>query len=284
MSLRILGLTAADRDRLLAVHGAAFFFDPDTISADVRHGVPGLGADVRREPRTAVRRSPASTRRTTWPSRSPGRSGAWAGADAGAVLGLGPPRPPPPRGAARDGTHHLADLRDQGVALSGLHAAEVAIYGRFGYAAASAEVELTLARGTAFAAPALQEAAAAVRTHYVEADSDETATAVQELHLRCATTLGAVTRPDPMTRSVLVDQPRSRQGRETGKVLFASVDGQPTGYARFPARAAGGGRPAGGHGDGAGAMAAADPGLAARAGPAAGRLRPDHDDPDRRTG
>ena len=116
-------------------------------------------------------------------------------------------------------THHLADLRDQGVALSGLHAAEVAIYGRFGYAAASAEVELTLARGTAFAAPALEEAAAAVRTHYVEADSDETATAVQELHLRCATTtLGAVTRPDRMTRSVLVDQPplpagaRDRQG------------------------------------------------------------------------
>ena len=53
-------------------------------------------------------------------------------------------------------THHLADLRDQGAALSGLHAAEVAIYGRFGYAAASAEVELTLARGTAFAAPALR--------------------------------------------------------------------------------------------------------------------------------
>ena len=35
MPLRILGTTAADRDRLVAVHGAAFF-DPDTISADVR--------------------------------------------------------------------------------------------------------------------------------------------------------------------------------------------------------------------------------------------------------
>src|SRR4051812_49005827 len=36
MPLRILGMTVADRDRLLAVHGAAFFFDPDTISADAR--------------------------------------------------------------------------------------------------------------------------------------------------------------------------------------------------------------------------------------------------------
>src|SRR6478735_4259548 len=99
-------------------------------------------------------------------------------------------------------THHLEDLRDRGAALSGLHAAEVAIYGRFGYAVASPEVSLTLARGTTFTAPALEAAATAVRTHVVEADSEETAAALHELHQRCAaTTLGAVTFPERLTRA-----------------------------------------------------------------------------------
>ena len=234
MSLSIIALTEADRDRLLAVDGAAFFFDPDTAPAE------------------------SFTAHFDWDrtyGASPDDGGTLVGVYTVFDLALTVPGPlgrlqrvPMPglswvsvhpdhrrRGVLRAMvTHHLEDLRDQGVALSGLHAAEVAIYGRFGYAVASPELDLTLPRGTAFTAPALEAAASRVRTNLVQADSDETATRLQELHLRCATTtLGAVTRPDRMTRNVLVDRPLTRQGRETGKVLFAAVDGQLTGYARF---------------------------------------------------
>ena len=178
MSLRILGPTAADRDRLLAVHGAAFFFDPDTVAGGVRTRPLRLG--TARSPR-------ARTAGTTL-------AGIYTSYDM-AVTVPGPlgslQRVPMPglswvsvhpdhrrRGVLRAMvTHHLDDLREQGAALSGLHAAEVAIYGRFGYAVASAELDLTLPRGTAFTAPALEAAAAAVRTTLVEADSDETAAA-----------------------------------------------------------------------------------------------------------
>jgi predicted acetyltransferase len=234
MPISIVPTTAADRDRVLAVDGAAFFSDPDAAPAeaatahfdwartfaatpdggatlagiytsyDMAVTVPGPLGRLRRVPMPGL----------SWVSVHPDHRR---------------------RGVLREMiTHHLADLRDQGAALSGLHAAEVAIYGRFGYAVAAPEVGLVLTRGTTFTAPALEGAAAAVRTHYVEAGSAEAAAAVHELHVRCAdTALGAVTRPERMTRSVLADRPRARQGRETDKVLLASVDGELTGYAWF---------------------------------------------------
>ena len=234
MPLHILGLTAADRDRLLAVHGAAFFFDPDTIAADVRTASLDWTRTFAASPDGGTTLAGVYTS-YDMAVTVPGPLGSLVRVPMQGLSWVSVHPDHRRQGVLREMvTHHLADLRDRGAALGGLHAAEVAIYGRFGYAAASAEVDLTLARGTTFTAPALEEAVAAVRTHYVEADSDETATAVQELHLRCATTtLGAVTRTDRLTRYRLVDQPRSRQGRETGKVLFASVNGQPTGYARF---------------------------------------------------
>jgi predicted acetyltransferase len=131
-------------------------------------------------------------------------------------------------------THHFAQLHEQGAALSGLHAAEVLIYGRFGYGVSSVELELRLERGAVFTAPSWDDAAARVATRLVTADSDDAARTVQDLHLRCAeTTLGAVTRPERMARPLLVDLPLTRQGREPLKVLFAHVEGRPTGYAIF---------------------------------------------------
>ena len=90
--------------------------------------------------------------------------------------------------------HHFARLHEEGSALSGLHAAEVPIYGRFGYGISSVELELKLERGTVFTVPSLEEAASRVTTRFVAADSDETARVVHDLHLRYSgVTLGAVT-------------------------------------------------------------------------------------------
>ena len=160
MSVSIIALTEADRDRLLAVDGAAFFFDPDTAPAE------------------------SFTAHFDWDrtyGASPDAAGTLVGVYTSFDMALTVPGPlgrlqrvPMPglswvsvhpdhrrRGVLRAMvTHHLEDLRDQGVALSGLHAAEVAIYGRFGYAVASPELDLTLPRGTAFTAPALEAAAA----------------------------------------------------------------------------------------------------------------------------
>ena len=131
-------------------------------------------------------------------------------------------------------THHFARLHEQGAALSGLHAAEVPIYGRFGYGISSVELELELERGAVFTAPSLEDAAGRVTTRFVTADSDDAARVVHDLHLRCAeSTLGAVTRPERMARPLFVDLPLTRQGREPWQVLLAHVDGQPAGYAVF---------------------------------------------------
>jgi predicted acetyltransferase len=56
-------------------------------------------------------------------------------------------------------THYFSRLHEQGAALSGLHAAEVPIYGRFGYGISSVEQQLKLDRGAAFGAPSLDDAA-----------------------------------------------------------------------------------------------------------------------------
>jgi predicted acetyltransferase len=144
-------------------------------------------------------------------------------------------------------THHFSRLREQGVAVSGLHAAELPIYGRFGYGVSSVELDLKLERGTVFTAPALEDAAGRVTTRFVKADSDDAARAVHDLHLLCAAgTLGAVSRPERMARPLFVDLPLTRQGREPWQVLLAHVDGKPAGYAVFSREATWeGGRPKG---------------------------------------
>lgn len=130
--------------------------------------------------------------------------------------------------------HHFAGLHEEGVALSGLHAAEVGIYGRFGYGVSSIQLELEFERGAVFTAPDLEDAASRVATRFMKADSDEAARAVHEVHLRCAeSTLGSVTRPERLARPMFVDLPLTRQGREPWQVLLADVDGQPAGYAVF---------------------------------------------------
>jgi predicted acetyltransferase len=234
MTISIVPLTPADRQRLLKVDLAAFFFDPNAYPADIvtshfdwvrtfgaaREGSDGLAgiytsydmAVTAPGPLNALTRVPMSG--LSWVSVHPDHRR---------------------RGVLREMvTHHFARLHEEGAALSGLHAAEVGIYGRFGYGISSIELKLELERSAVLTAPSLDDAASRVTTRFVAADSDDVAQVVHDLHLRCAdSTLGAVTRPDRMARPLFVDLPLARQGREPSQVLLAHVDGRPVGYAVF---------------------------------------------------
>lgn len=130
---------------------------------------------------------------------------------------------------------HLHSAHDDGEAIAGLQAAEPGIYGRFGYGAASLDVTLTLGRGTQLDAGAdLDRAAGAVDTHIVPAGTPEAMEVIQRAHLRAAESiLGAVTRTDAMAATWFRDHPVARGSREPLQAMFASRDGQLSGYALF---------------------------------------------------
>jgi predicted acetyltransferase len=234
MTISIVPLTAADRQRLVNVDLAAFFFDPNAYPADVvtSHFDWARTFGATREGSDELAGVYTSYDMTV---TAPGPLGSLAPLPMAGLSWVSVHPDHRRRGVLREMiTHHFAQLHEQGVALSGLHAAEVQIYGRFGYGISSLELLLKLERGTDFTAPGLDAAAGAVTTRFVAADSDQTAALVHEIHLICArSTLGAVSRPQHMARPIFVDLPLTRQGHEPSQVLLAHVDGQPVGYAVF---------------------------------------------------
>jgi predicted acetyltransferase len=234
MSISIVPLTAADRQRLLAVDLAAFFFDPRAYPVDIvtshfdwsrTFGASRGSADELAGVYTSYDMAVTVPGPLDTLTAVPMAGLSW--------VSVHPDHRR--RGVLRQMiTHHFSRLHEQGVALSGLHAAEVPIYGRFGYGISSVELELELERGAVFNAPSLDDAAGTVTTRFVPADSDGTAQAVHDLHLQCArNTLAAVRRPQQMARPLFVDLPLTRRGREPWQVLLAHVGGQPAGYAVF---------------------------------------------------
>jgi len=234
MTISIVPLTVADRQRLLDVDNAAFFFDPNMYPGDVvtshfdwarTFGATRDGSDelvgVYSSYDMAVT-APGSLDTLT---RVPMAGLTW--------VSVHPDHRR--RGLLREMiTHHFAGLHAEGSPLSGLHAAEPGIYGRFGYGISSIELALEFERGAVLTAPSVEHAASRVTTRFVAADSDTAARAVHDLHLICAEcTLGAVTRPERMARPLFADLPLSRRGREPWQVLLAQVDGEPAGYAVF---------------------------------------------------
>jgi len=234
MTISIVPLTAADRQRLLNVDLAAFFFDPNAQPADVvtSHFDWSRTFGARREGSEELAGVYTSYDMAV---TAPGPLGALGALPMAGLSWVSVHPDHRRRGVLRAMiTHHFAQLHEQGVALSGLHAAEVQIYGRFGYGISSVELLLTLERGTVFKAPNLDAAAGQVTTRFVAADSDQAARLVHDIHVRCAgSTLGAVSRPQRMARPIFVDLPLTRQGHEPLQVLLAHVDGQPAGYAVF---------------------------------------------------
>ncbi|NMM23295.1 MAG: GNAT family N-acetyltransferase, partial [Phycicoccus sp.] len=234
MTVTVVPLASSDRQRLLNVDMAAFFFDPKAHPVDIvtshfdwtrTFGATREGSDDLIGVYTSYDMALTAPGPLDGLTRVPMAGLSW--------VSVHPDHRR--RGVLREMmAHHFARLHEEGSALSGLHAAEVPIYRRFGYGTSSVELELTLTRGAIFTAPSLDDAAGRVTTRFAAADSDDVAQVVHALHLHCAeTTLGTVTRPEHLARPLFADLPLTRQGREPWQVLLAHVDGGATGYAVF---------------------------------------------------
>ncbi len=125
--------------------------------------------------------------------------------------------------------HHLHGLHESGrEAVSGLHTTEAGIYGRFGYGLATSGLRLTVPRGAA-----LRDVPGAetVTTRVLTADAQQHCELVAELHERAGRRPGLVRLSPQLLVRKLADTEQRRAGREPLRLVLATRDGQPTGYA-----------------------------------------------------
>ena len=128
---------------------------------------------------------------------------------------------------------HLERVHEQdGTYVSGLHASEPAIYGRYGYGLASLELEVKLGRGTTLTAPHLDELAAATETRMVPIAGPDVPKRMRECHLASAGVGTVVGEPGFYAR-VCREFPQDLRDREPTQVLFARRDGVDVGFALF---------------------------------------------------
>ncbi len=126
--------------------------------------------------------------------------------------------------------HHLADLRERGVAIGGLHASEVGIYGRFGYGQASFTAVLEVPGGAEVTAPGVDTTG--IRTVLVTAVGDETAERCRAMqHAAAAADVGQVALTPAHHRRRFRPDPRAERGSEPARALIAQRDGADVGYA-----------------------------------------------------
>lgn len=127
--------------------------------------------------------------------------------------------------------HHLAECRERGEAVSALFAAEMGIYGRFGFGLAAQEMRLAIPRGAA-----LRDVAGSqdVRLRIEHADVARHGDLVAAVHDAAGDRPGWATRESPELRETfLSDPPHAREGAESQRIAIAEVDGEPRGYALF---------------------------------------------------
>jgi predicted acetyltransferase len=130
--------------------------------------------------------------------------------------------------------HHLDTVRERGEPISALWAAEPAIYGRFGYGAATTGCRLTLPRGAAMVDVA---GSADLHVRFETADADAFADVVDSVQRQAARTRpGAVTRESDGLRRGLFGDRRAHRGRDAEPLRLLLVEdaaGTPRGYALF---------------------------------------------------
>ncbi|WP_127571179.1 GNAT family N-acetyltransferase [Georgenia faecalis] len=222
--------TVADRDAIIDLDRWAFAFDiaPEDRSAVVWDLEPGrvVGVWDERDPGArrlaAVHASYAFALPVPGGARLPTAGLTWVGVHPGHRR----------RGLARAMlTTHLERSIARGEVLSALNAAEVGIYGRYGYGIATQGLKLTLGRGAE-----LREVPGSADL-VVELDTLDPARhgdLVQRVHT-------AVDRPGWITRdtdalraSHLVDWPSARRDAELLRIaVVRTADGEPRGYALF---------------------------------------------------
>lgn len=126
--------------------------------------------------------------------------------------------------------HHLAEVHDREVAVGALHASEVGIYGRYGYAQASLHVSMTLPGGHTLDAPEVDTEG--TTSELVDLAGSGTYERARAVHLAAASQdVGHVVLTEAHMRRRFRDQPSSLRGSEPGRVLFVVRDGVDVGYA-----------------------------------------------------
>lgn len=130
--------------------------------------------------------------------------------------------------------HHVEQTHREGVALSGLHASEPVIYGRYGYGLASQGAGVTLSRGAALTAPGLDDEAAAVRTALATETGKALATRLRDCELAVARTApGLVVGDEGFYTGIVRETPEDLRDKEPRRYLFATRDGRDVGHAGF---------------------------------------------------
>ncbi|MDQ1293808.1 MAG: hypothetical protein QG608_1689 [Actinomycetota bacterium] len=131
--------------------------------------------------------------------------------------------------------HHLTDAVEAGRVVSALFAAEMPIYGRFGFGPASQSLRLTIPRGAALHPLAGSCPGPSLRLEIADQERhlDELAECYEAWRVRRP---GSVDRVEHAHRAdPFIDPPESRQGTESLRVLIAEGEqGEPArGYAIF---------------------------------------------------
>ena len=130
--------------------------------------------------------------------------------------------------------HHVEQTHREGVALSGLHASEPVIYGRYGYGLASHGAGVTLSRGATLRAPGLEAEAGAVRTSLATETGAALVTRLRECELAVArTSHGHVVGDEGFYTGIVQEPPEDLRDKEPRRYLFATRDGRDVGHAGF---------------------------------------------------
>lgn len=127
-------------------------------------------------------------------------------------------------------TEHVARSLDRGEAVSALFAAEMGIYGRFGYGLAASDLRMTIPRGADLRDV---EGATDVRVRLERVDAERHGATVHALH-RAVERPGWATRETPELQATFLSDPAPfRDGAESMRIAIAERDGGPVGYAIF---------------------------------------------------
>jgi len=130
--------------------------------------------------------------------------------------------------------HHVEQTHREGLVVSGLHASEPVIYGRYGYGLASQSATLSLSRGATFTAPGLDDDAAAIETRLGSETGEALVKRVMATETRAAELIpGSVVGSEGYYTAVMTEPPQQLRDKEPRRTLFAVRDGVDVGLATF---------------------------------------------------